>query len=351
MKKEFVTKGRALLAVTVLILLVPFWQRGQRVQASAGFGESLTKKILLDSESVAQIPRYIREGGLTYMLDESSIEVEEIGRSSMEGARVVTKTWKVENLPDNDLERIEKTKKEDGRSWELLCVIYEVTKEDEDGIPTEYSALCEYGGLEKFGGSYPSKWQAVCRYNLYSILELPELPAEYEEYTYVNTLREKTTAEKVYGDKHDGEKAEEEEPLPEPEVKKYALKRISPGAKEKEEKYPDFPIVLAAIIVGAGLALPFIVWVFLRTAPIFARKEKKGYRRIGRIRLRKEEESLTAYLTERLVARADLPVFKIKLRKGIREKTEAGVLQICCPDGRRITLIAGREVRFTLERE
>lgn len=344
MKREF---------VTVLILLMFFGLSGQRVQASGGPGESLTKKILLDSESTAQIPRYIREDGITYRLDESSIEVEEIGRNSSEGARVVTKSWKVENLPDNDLERIEKTKTEDGISWELLCVIYEVTKEDEDGIPVEYSALCEYGGLEKYSSSYPSKWQAVCRYDMYSIMEIPQILTEQEEYVYTNTLRENGGTEIAYGDghKYTEEKAgEEEEPLPEPKVKRYALKRISPEAGEREEKFPDFPFALVAVIVGAGAALPFIIWIFLLTAPIFARKENRKYRYIGRIRLRKEED-LTAYLTERLAARADLPVFKIRLRKGIREKLKAGVLQIHCPDGRRITAIAGREVRFTLERE
>ena len=353
MKKEFVTRGRALLMMAVLILLTLFWQSGRRVQASAGPGESLTKKIPLDSESTTQIPRYIREGGITYRLDESSIAVEEIGRSSSEGARVVTRTWKVENLPDNDLERIEKTKTEDGISWELLCVIYEVTEEDEDGIPTEYSAICEYGGLEKYSSSYPSKWQAVCRYDMYSMMEMPELVAEQEEYVYTNAPRERGKTEMTNGDrrKRTAEKTgEEEEPLPEPEVKRYALKRISPGAGGKEEKFPDFPLALVAAIVGAGFTLPFIIWIFLMTAPLFARKENRKYRYIGRIRLRKEED-ITAYLTERLAARADLPVFKIRLRKGIREKIKTGVLQIHCPDGRRITSIAGREVRFTLERE
>lgn len=344
MKREF---------VTVLILLMLFGLSGRRVQASAGPGESLTKKILLDSESTTQIPRYIREDGVTYRLDESSIEVEEIGRSSSEGARVVTKSWKVENLPDNDLERIEKTKAEEGISWELLCVVYEVTKEDEDGIPLEYSALCEYGGLEKYGTSYPSKWQAVCRYDMYSLMEMPQLLTEQQEYAYTDTLREGGGAGMTYDERHGQtpeEAGAEEAPLPEPKIKRYAWKKITPGAGKKEEEFPDFPYALVAVIVGAGLALPFIIWIFLLTAPLFARKENRKYRCIGRIRLRKEED-LTAYLTERLAARADLPVFKIRLRRGIREKLKAGVLQIHCPDGRRITAIAGREVRFTWERE
>lgn len=348
MKKERATKSEVLTATLILLMLIGHGM--PKVQA-AGREKSLVKTVSLDSEAVTQIPRYITEGGAVYRLDESSVVVEETGRSHSEGARVAVRSKKVENLPDNDLERIEKTVTLDGSLRELLSVDYEVTERDEDGIPVEYSALCEYGGLEKYRESYPSQWQAVCRYEICSAGELPETAAARKEYGYLSFPPKTEETKRSQEKKSAGEKAESEVPSPEPEVKRYILRKITPGAEGKEEKLPGLPAGLAAAALAGGLTVPFILWIFLLTAPIYAMREDEKYCRIGRIRLKREEEAHTAYLTERLAAKAQLPVFRIKLNRGIRKRIKTGMLQVRCPDGKKILLTVGREVRFTWEKE
>ena len=87
------------------------------------------------------------------------------------------------------------------------------------------------------------------------------------------------------------------------------------------------------------------------TAPLFALKKGERYRYIGQIRLKKEEAVYTAYLTERLAAKADIPIFKIKIPGRVRKQTKNGLLQVRCPDGKNIALVCGKEVGFTWERE
>lgn len=360
MKKEFVTGHRVLITVMALLPLMFFWQMVQGVQAAADYqisekevrdvtlisGKRLMKTIPLDAEVVTQIPKYIVEEDTPYVLDESSIVVEETGKSSSEGADVVTTSRKVEKLPDNDLERIEKAITYEGIDCDLLYVIYEVTGEDEDGIPIEYSAVCEYGGLEKYSISYPSAWQATIWYDAYEITEGMEISLEQEEYEYTDRPIVRKTR-KVQGENR---AEEEEKPVPKPEVKKFILKKITPKEEEKG-KILDVVVPLAAAALGTGLLLPFIIWFFVLTAPLFTLKKGEKYRYIGQIRLKKEESMYVAYLTKRLISKAEFPVFKIKVPEKVRKKVKAGVLQIHCPDGKRIVSVCGKEVKFTLERD
>jgi len=362
MKKEFVTGQRLPRAVMALLLFMLLGHTAVSVQAAseqAAAGEAgevklipgkrLMKTVSLYADTVAQIPRYIVEEDTAYVLDESSIVVEETGRSSSEGANVITTSRKVEGLPDNDLERIEKQIAHEGLACDLLYVVYEATKEDEDGIPTEYSALCEYGGLQKYSESYPSAWQASFWYDAYEMSEGMEIIAEQEESERtVGGAVQKTRIVKGKN-RADGRK---EPVIPKPEMKRFILKKIVPGEKDEEEKdITDFLLPVAAGALGAGLLLLFILWLFLLTAPLYALKEGEKYRYIGRIRLKKGEAGYVAYLTKRLIAKAALPVFKIKVPERARKSLKTGILQIRCPDGRRAAAICGKEARFTLERE
>lgn len=371
MKKDFMTGHRRLKAAMVFLLFVlsgvttreaEVSAKEMQVAAYGGVsvrevreeklipGKRLMKTVSLNADMVTQIPRYIVEEDTPYVLDESSIVVEETGRSSSEGANVVTTSRRVEKLPDNDLERIERSITHEGLSCDLLYVVYQVTKEDEDGIPEEYSAVCEYGGLKKYSESYPSAWQATFWYDAYEITEGMEIMTELEEYEHVAD----GTARKTRVVKGWNRADREEETFPKPEVKKFILKKIVPGENDEETKgMLDFLLPVTAIVLGAGVIflLPFILWFFLLTAPAYALREEDKYHYIGRVRLKKEEEIYAAVLTKHLIEKAELPVFKIKVPEKVRRETKAGILQIHCPDGRRAASICGKEVRFTLERE
>lgn len=360
MKKEFAA-WRSVLTVAVVLLLLLFSEQ-MTVKAQAAYeqaaekevrkemlipGKRLVKMMDLNSEVVTQIPKYIVEDGVPYVLDESSIVVEVTDRSSSEGADVVTTSRKVENLPDNDLERIEKTITHDGIVCDLLYVMYEVTKEDEDLIPVEYSALCEYGGLDTYSKSYPSAWQATFWYDAYEVTKDLKVLVEQK---YEHTEGTSEDMVKIIRGKDNGKDKDTEESLPKPEVRRFELKKIKPGEKEEEKSTMDYFVPLAGGILGVGLVLPFIIWFSILTAPLFALKKGKKYRYIGQVRLKETESGYVAYLTERLVNKADLPVFKIKVPERVRRNSKEKILKVCCPEGKWITLVCGKEVGFTLER-
>lgn len=309
----------------------------------------LVKVFPLTSGETRQVPRYIVEGNVTYVLDEASIVVEETGRGSSEGADVVTFSEKVENLQDNDLERIEKTVLHDGIDCELLSVVYEVAKEDKNGIPVSYNAVCEYGGLKRYNNSYPTAWQMTAWYDFFGTAQ-EAAAAVQEKYEYISVpAKQKTAGAEGTKEPQDSGTGmlQEEEPVPQPTMKKF---RIKPAAGEEEperNRIIDVAVPLAA--GGTGIALPFIIWFAFVTAPLFALKKEGKYRYIGRIRLKKEDGTYTACLTKRLFAKAEIPTFMIRVPGKVRKKTKAGMLQICCPDEKRILLTVGKEVSFTVE--
>lgn len=361
MKKEFVTGNRVLTILAVLLFLMLFGRDAIRVQAAYGQvsekeireeklipGKRLMKTLSLSADEVTQIPKYIVEDGTPYVLDEASIVVEETGRSSSEGADVVTTSRRVEHLPDNDLERIEKSIIHEGLSCELLYVVYETAKEDEDGIPIEYSAVCEYGGLNKYSKSYPSAWQAEVWYDAYEIMEEMIIITESGDYKYGEDNIPSGIIKHISG----RNRAEDDKvPLPKPEVKKFALKKIVPGEKEEKNDLTGFFLPVGVGVLLTGLLFLLILWFLILTAPLFALKKGEKYRYIGQVRLKETESGYAAYLTERLVNRADLPVFKIKVPEKVRRNSKEKMLKVCCPEGKWITLVCGKEVGFTLERE
>lgn len=384
MEKKFVVVRKVSVMIMTLVLLVIFRENALEVRAETGTpvseeaeqgtgeaakergvetepvseeeaeevsGKRLMKTIPLESGETAQVPRYIVEGKATYVLDESSIVVEETGRGSSEGADVVTFSREVEGLPDNDLTRIEKTMLYEGITCELLSVIYEVAKEDENGIPVRYSAVCEYGGLKKYSTSYPTAWQMTVWYDFCEEVGETDEVTELVEYEYIYVPAERASEDGGSREREIGKPRTEknEDPFSEPEKNKIQIRPIV-GREEKErKKIIDIPMPLAAAAVGAGLTLPFIIWFSIATAPIFALKKERKYRYIGQVRLKREEGRYTAYLTKRLLGRAGLPVFQIKLPGKVWKKAKMSVFQVHCPDGRKITLTAGKSVCFTVE--
>lgn len=171
---------------------------------------------------------------------------------------------------------------------------------------------------------------------------------ESGEYEYGENNTTSGIIKRINGE-HEAEDGEV--PFPKPAVKKFALKKIVPGEKEEERDLTDFILPMVAGVLGAGLLFLFILWFFVLTAPLFALKKGEKYRYIGRIRLKETESGYAAYLTERLVNRADIPVFKIRVPEKVRKNQKEKMLRVRCPEGKWITLICGKEVGFTLERE
>mgnify|MGYP001088814794 FL=1 len=250
----------------------------EKPEEENGIKRRVMKTIPLDSKETAQIPRYIVEEDAIYMLDESSIVVDETERGSTEGADVVKFSRKVEDLSDNDLERIEKTMVQEGINYELLQVVYEVVKVDEHGIPISYSADCEYGGLKKFGISYPTAWQLTAWYDFSGMVGDGNTVTELEEYEFIS-VPAKGKTNKVEGTVSGGngeanQIREDVEPVPEPAVKKLLIKPATGDGRKERIKAEDV-IPPLAVTAGAGILLPLILWFGGVTAPLcFERKEK-----------------------------------------------------------------------------
>lgn len=306
----------------------------------------------LTSDETVQVPRYIVEENAAYALDEASIVVEEIERGSAEGANVVTFSRKAEDLSDNDLARIEKSAVMEGIDCELMSAVYKVEEEDENGMPVRYSAVCEYGGLKKYGISYPTAWQLTACYDLCEMLTEPEI-VELQEERVIQKKAEHDSGrtKRVTGRTEDKTEKKERDSgetgiLPKPEIKRIQIK---PPAQEEDRRITDILVPLAAGAAGTGAIVPFIVWFSILTVPLYGMKEDGKYRYIGRIRLKREGGGYTAYLTKRLRSRAELPVFQIKLQKRVWKRAKTGVLLVHCPGGKRIMATVGRTVRFTVE--
>lgn len=312
----------------------------------------LKKVIPLNEDKITQIPKYIVEEDTAYVLDETSVKVEVTETGSSEGADVVTFSRKAENLPDNDLARIEKTMLQEGIICELLSVIYEVEEEDEYGIPMRYSALCEYGGLKKYSTSYPAAWQMTVWYDACGPVDEGGTVTEYEyEYNYVQGSRRTGEGGTGTGGKAESGETEKDAAFPKPSIKKFRTGQTAGDDEEKEIADILVPLAAAAAAAGTGVSLPFMIWFTVMSVPLFALKKEEKYRYIGRIRLKKEEGIYTAYLTRRLFSKAEIPAFMIKLPEKVRKKMKTDMLQVHCPDGKRILLQAEKEVKFTVEGE
>lgn len=374
MKRKFAVVNRLSVLIMTLVSLALFLQNGicaaaqeqMQVPAKTGTAESsvsapensLVRTFRLAPDETAQVPRRIAEGDAMYELDEASIVVQETERGSGEGADVVTFSKKVENLPDNDLSRIEKQAVIEGFGCELLSVAYKVEEEDENGMPVCYSALCEYGALKKYSTSYPTAWQIAARYDLRENIPGPKI-VEVREVMEVQAkkgVRRETEYDGTGTKRVDSEPEEaereanlEKEPVYLPQIERIMIKP-SPEEEDKKE-IADLFWPLAAAAAGTGVTVPFLIWFWVLTAPLFALKSGEKYRYIGRIRLKREEETYVAYLSKRLRDRAELPVFQIKLPGKVWKTAKKEMLRIHCPGGKRIMATVGRIVCFTVEED
>lgn len=358
MRKKWNEAGRiaASAVAFVFVSLTLFLQSGMQVcAAQTAPPERIEKTFRLTSDEILQVPRYMIEGNAGYGLDEASIVVEEIERGSAEGADVVTFSRKTEDLSDNDLARIEKNAVMEGIDCELLSVAYKVEEEDKNGVPIRYSAVCEYGGLKKYGISYPTAWRLTAGYDFCESLTEPEIVEIQEERLVQKKMEQDSARTKRVTGRTENEKKEEEEKeenpgereiRPKPEIKRFQIK---PDAQEESKWIADMLVPLAAGAAGTGAVIPFIIWFSVLTAPLSGMKENGKYRYIGRVSLKKERNGYAARLTKRHLSRAELPVFRIKLQKRVWKRAKSGVFSVYCPGDKKIVTIAGAIVHFTVE--
>lgn len=310
--------------------------------------KSLTKRIPLNAETVTQIPKYIAEGDILYVLDETTIIIEETGYGSSEGADAVTTQKTIEALPDNDLARIEKTIVYEGITCKLLCVSYEITSRDVEGIPDQYTAVCEYGGLKKYSNSYAVDWEAVVRYDAYERNKYPEEQKGGYEYRYRNFWQKNT---KGTANNSEESKDTEKEDIPDKPQHKLLVRKTP--LKDQERNGWKYLFLLMGIFLVAGIlcALVYALYNTLsNSAFLFSLTRQNKYRYIGRLRLKEKGGDCCVSLTERVISRAEILSFKIKIPEKTVKKAGKGMLMVQCPGGKTIMLILGREIVFVLER-
>lgn len=343
-------------------------------------GNSLTKTLILPAGEITSIPRYETDGNILYILEEDSLRLRTVSTGSAEGADVVTVTKVISGLPDNDLERIPMTEEQGEISCDLLSVSYRITEESREGMPLKYEARCWYGGLSRYEEVYDTAWEASMTYTGHPIESSIQSAAVEYIYEYIERsgAAENGSAgieRTIGGGRKDileetnetlGTEDTEETEVIEEETVPMASEETQESGRETEPGRPediniddeDTPLgapgraaAAAAAVAGilaAGLLAALLWYLNHFTAPIYAAMYSGGYKRIGRIRLKRCRDHYAAVLTEYLTERAETDNYKIKISQYIQNRSRIGILDIRCPDGRTITRKLKDVVLFTV---
>lgn len=137
--------------------------------------------------------------------------------------------------------------------------------------------------------------------------------------------------------------------VPRAGIRTIRIESAKEGEGKREKIADQLAPLAAAMTAWTGVTVPVFIWFSVLSAPLFERRSAGKYRYIGRIRLKQEGGGYSACLTKRLLARAEIPVFQIKLPEKVRKNLKTGMIWIHCPGGRRIMATAGRTVHFTVE--
>lgn len=260
--------------------------------------DTITRRIALSSDEIANIPRYIKSGDIMYVLNEGSVDIRATEFDTTQGADAVTLSKTITDLPDNDLERIPMTVKKNGIEYELLHVDYTVNDIDEQGVPTGYTAVCRYGALKNYDVSYEAGWEAIVTYTGYK--------AEYISFS---------TIQYVY---------ESVEPIEEIQID-------IPRETEEPEKHTN--IAAAAASTAGGILFVALAGIFFLTVPVYAVLGNGDYQYIGRMRLKKRKQQYEGTLKKSFLEKAESGDFMVKIPKRVQKRSNMGVFNIKCPDG------------------
>lgn len=259
--------------------------------------DTITRTIALSSDELTNIPRYIKSGDITYVLNEGSVDIKATEFDTTQGTDAVTLSKTITDLPDNDLDRIPITVKKNGMEYELLHVNYTVNSTDEEGIPTGYTAVCRYGVLKNYDVSYEAGWEANVTYTGYRT-----------EYISFSTIRY------VY------ESVEQIEEI-----------QIDIPKATNTEKHTG--IAAAAVGTAGGILFVVLAGNFFLTVPIYTALGNDDYKYIGRMRLRKRRQQYEGILKESFLEKTESGNFMVKIPKRVQKRSNTGVLNIKCPDG------------------
>lgn len=277
-----------------------------------------TEYISLPENDTTLIPKEKTDGDIIYVLDESSLQLQITAYGDSEGTRIKEYSVEVPGLPDNDMKRLEKEIQKDGINYVLVDVEYTVTSSDENGIPTEYKALCKYEGAETYSVSIPIQWQTPARYVGY-------VTEKYVKNTVITATYSYT---------------EEKEQILEQDIEQV-----------KEEKTQGKGIRFKAIAAGTAGGILIVVagYLICFTVPIYAAMiGRTGYKYVGRVRLKKKKDHYGAKVSSFITERAETNKYKIKIPGRILHNSEKEILEIECPDGSVLRPKLEKEVDFTI---
>lgn len=331
-------------------------------------GDTLTKTMILPAGKMTLVPRYETDGNILYILDEDSIQIKTADTALAEGTKVVTVTRTITGLPDNDLMRIPMTEMQGKTRCDLLYATYKVTGTDEYKVPNEYEAFCCYAGLEKYSIDYDSDWEATMTYTGYSMDSGGS--SGVTEYLYeqeiVSVQTERQKEKSVPADRDSQEETGEPEVMEEIEEPEDELaiaekegenspktvtieEEETPLAGPEKSSSPASAGILMGVILLLGILVFILAYVCFYTAPIYAAIYSGGYKRLGRIWLRRRKDHYEAILSEYLIEKAEIDRYKIKISRYIQNRSGANILDIRCPDGTIMTRKLAEEVLFALE--
>lgn len=291
-------------------------------------GDIRIETYALPNGETAEIPKYIDDGDTVYVLNEESIVVTPTEYGQASGADAVYTTVEMQDLPDNDMDRIPVTVKKDGHEWELLYVDYTPASYDAYGAPSEYNAVCTYGRLSDYSVTHETAWEATVQYQGYQASNYVTATDAVITYAYL-------------------EAAEEE-----PEVIQETPIETEVPATEPDVilEEPEKPGIPTAVVIGttaaAGGGIFILALYFFLTVPLYAMTAKGKYRRIGRIRLQKDKEYYAANISEQAVRKAQVPSFMIRVPGKVKR-----VMKINSQDGTNLVPVINHKVTFGLNNQ
>lgn len=312
-------------------------------------GNIRTEIYALTDGETAEIPKYMGDGDIVYVLKEESMIITPTAYGQASGADTVYTTVKMQKLPDNDMEQIPVTIEKDGHTWELLYADFAVSDHDKNGAPSEYEAECTYGRLNGYSVTQETAWQAAAQYQGYRANRYVIATDAVITYAYLETAEEETEAIWEASIEAEMPKAESKklpalEELSEPE-KQSALEELPEPERllvleEISDPFTGY-VIAAAVVSGGGIFA--MAWYLFLMVPIYAMTAKGTYKKIGRIRLRKEKEYYAANLSDRIIRKAQVPSFMIRVPGKVRK-----VMKINSRDGSNLIPVIDRKVTFGL---
>lgn len=206
---------------------------------------TIEEEFILTKEDAGQVPKTVTRDGVTYVLDESSIELQ-VSKKELWRDQQVLEEYVSYAVEDNDIERLQKEITRDGKMLELIEVEYHVTEETPSGLPLAYEAVCRYAANVDRDREVPVEWKATAVYTgtvAEAVQEGEAAPGEVAEEEERSQEEEKIQEENVL---------QGETTTPEEDVEKRGQK----GEDIREtETFAEEAVPMAASVEGGAVLL------------------------------------------------------------------------------------------------